>query len=119
MLKQKESDLSKTVFEYLSLVKPKALYFHVPNERKSSPRNMAFLKARGLVPGVADLIFLSGIRCGGIELKVPGNYQSPNQKAWQLSCADHGVGYRVCRSVEEVRQALVDWKMLDESALRT
>ena len=118
MLKQKESDLSKAVFDYLQLSKPKALYFHVPNERKSSPINMKFLKARGLVPGVADFIFLSGEGCSCIELKIPGNYQSPSQKEFQLRCFNHGISYRVCRSVEEVREALIDWEMLTVSAPR-
>ena len=118
MIKQKESDLAKTVFEFLQLSKPTALYFAVPNERKSSPQNMKFLKARGLVPGVADFIFLSGNSCSCIELKIPGNYQSPSQKEFQLRCFEHGVGYRVCRSVEEVRATLIDWDMLSDDALR-
>jgi hypothetical protein len=116
MLKQKESDLAKTVFDYLQLAKPSALYFHVPNERNSSPRNMKFLKARGLLPGVADLIFMSGQGVSCIELKVSGNYQSPSQKEFQLRCFEHGVGYKVCRSVDEVRQVLVDWGLLTASA---
>ena len=57
----------------------------------------------GVVPG-------GGGRMFGIELKSPTGRQNPNQKAWELKAAKHGVRYGIARSVSEALGLVEAWQ---------
>ena len=86
-----------------------------PDERKllfmvhNNPRNKidgARLKAKGMVSGVSDLIYLNP-RIGKpqfLELKTDDGVQSPNQKDWQDLVTKQGYEYYLIRGLEQVKE---------------
>lgn len=83
--------------------------FHVPNELDRLPgetkqnhiRRLTQAKAKGVVPGIPDVILIWKGRAYAWEFKTPIGRVSPAQEdvhaAWQLQ----GIGVQVVRSVEE------------------
>lgn len=94
------------------------LLFHVNNEaymghgRSQAERERAGHRAKemGVVPGVADLLFLyPGARgehglC--IEMKTNKGRQSDSQKTWQASVEAAGYAYKVCRSLDNFQDII-------------
>ena len=108
-----EEALHRTVAEYLRWVKPAALWFHAPNGARRSKAQSGILKAMGMLAGVPDLIFV----CHGgtvkfIELKAPGKYLSPEQKAFKDMVTSMGASFALCRSVDDVAEALQSWGLV-------
>jgi len=57
--------------------------------------------------GSPDIMgWLPGGRCYGIEVKRPGEYQNPNQKAFQKRMEAGGALYILARSVEDVARVM-------------
>ena len=83
----------------------------VDHAAKLGVRQGAMRKARGVKRGQADYRFVlpPGGRSAEVELKIPGSYQSPEQKTWEAAVTDAGGLYMVCRSVAEVEGALRGW----------
>ncbi len=111
---QPEAVLQKAIVGYLALVAPRGrrnapfMWLSIPNESRRSARQGAQLKAMGMLPGAADLMFVAGGRVAFVELKVPGRYQTRTQKAFEAECKHHGVPYIVARSLAEVEALLAD-----------
>jgi len=92
--KPKEKDLQKVVEQYLKLRK---IIFCHPVTR--CPKcGMTF---RG-TQGFPDICFISG----GIELKVGKNKQQPIQEAVEEWFKRQGKPYKVCRSLDEVKEII-------------
>lgn len=127
-----ESVLLQQVVKALRVtLRPQATFFHVPNERESG-KQRRILAACGVLPGVADLIILAPYpipaagplqrmsrgptqwvgRAYAIELKAGRNPQTTAQKGFESMCEEAAVPYRVCRSVDEVLEALEDWGLM-------
>jgi len=85
------------------------LLFHVPNENDRADSNAiqgAIRKSLGVVPGVADLLFL--VARGGchglcVEMKDERGTQKPAQKEWQKLVEKQGYCYVICRSLESFK----------------
>lgn len=80
------------------------LLFAVPNGGSRNKVEAAKLKATGVTPGVADLIFLlprQGYNNLLIEMKTPTGKQSPEQKDFQKQVEKAGALYVICRSLEQ------------------
>ena len=108
-----ETQFHKAVVSYLSALKLRCFWFHVPNTHSGGVRWGAKLKSMGLRAGVADLVFfLPGGKAVCMELKTPKGRLSDSQKEFRESCSDLGVGYVVCRSMEDVEEALRGWKLI-------
>lgn len=57
-----------------------AVWFHIPNGGKRPPRQTALFKALGVMPGVADLVFIWPVRnILFLELKAKGRTPSDEQ----------------------------------------
>lgn len=105
-----EDSLHRTVIDWLSVVHPDCLYWHVPNQAHGPVQWHRKRKALGVVSGVADLCFcLPGGKFGAIELKAPKGRPSGNQDAWGKSVREMGGYYEVCRSLPEVQGVLAAW----------
>lgn len=66
---------------------------HIPNERKCSPIQGAYLKALGVQRGVSDLFIavpVSGFGGYWIELKAPGKKPDEYQLRWLETMAEAG-----------------------------
>lgn len=77
--------------------------FAVPNGGNRNLITAKILKAEGVLPGVADLIFLkpnAEYHALCIEMKYGKGKQSELQKEWQFIIEGHGYKYEVCNSLE-------------------
>ena len=112
-----ETDLQKSVVQWLILVKPRALWFHVPNESKAHVSYRKKMKEMGVLAGVGDFVFVMDRgRVGFIELKYGNNKQSKSQLAFEETVIGLGALYEVARSIEEVEGILKAWGALKQKA---
>lgn len=89
------------------LIKPDVLFFHCPNGEHRNKRTAAKLKAMGVLPGVADLIFIRAAPWSFdcvpdilfLEMKRRGEKQSDSQLAFEQRAKACGAQYRVADSV--------------------
>jgi hypothetical protein len=63
-------------------------------------------KMIGMVPGRSDMVLYYNGTATHIEMKLPGNYQQPNQKHWQAQVEAQGFAYHICRSLEEFQTVI-------------
>ena len=90
------------------LIKPDVLFFHCPNGEHRNKRTAAKLKAMGVRPGVADLVFIRrapwSLDCLPevlfLEMKRRGGKQSDTQRSFEVDAKMIGAQYRVADSVE-------------------
>lgn len=90
--------------------RPDIIYFHVPNGEVRDKRTAAKLKAMGVKPGVADLLFLwwaavadthyACVEVLFLELKAHGRKQSLAQKDFQTDVCTIGCHYEVADSID-------------------
>ena len=105
-----EELLHRSVIEWLGWVKPDCVYFHPYNGAYMSKATAGKGKALGVLPGVADLVFvLPGGFVGFIELKGPKTPLNLNQKIFLNDVQMLGALYAVARSIEEVEGTLKAW----------
>ena len=86
--------------------------FAIPNAARRSERMGAYMKDEGMVPGVADLIFLKANRFYGalcIEMKKPKGTQADTQKKWQQAAERAGNRYVICRSIEDFKKEIDEY----------
>lgn len=69
------------------------------------------LKTMGVKPGWPDLLILAFQRTFWIELKTAKGRLSPEQRAVHEDLIAAGACVAVCRSIEEVQQALEAWEL--------
>ena len=69
-------------------------------------REWQYMQSQGIKTGIGDLLVLAPGYCCFIELKAGKNTQSEAQHAFQAVMAALGHGYDVCRSVEQLGEAL-------------
>lgn len=104
-----EDQLQIDIVQFLRLALPKLLFFHVANQRKTSPRRGALLKKMGVMAGVPDLVFiLPQGRVGFIELKVKGK-ESKVQGEFFTKARGNGAHCEVAHNVDEVIELLKEW----------
>ena len=105
-----EELLHRSVIEWLGWVKPDVVFFHSYNGAYMSKATAGRGKAMGVLPGVADLVFvLPGGKVGFIELKVLEEGLSDNQKAFHDNVRKLGASTTVARSIEGVQTILKSW----------
>lgn len=105
-----EAALHRAVAAYLRVaLKPPTIWTTIGHGGGGRVRG-AQLKAMGVQPGWPDIIVIGQAGSNrftvGLELKAPKGVQSAEQKAVQRSFPGAGALYYVCRSVEDVEQAL-------------
>lgn len=94
------------------------IWWHCPNGELREPRTAARLKAMGVMPGVADLIFVwrDGYESLGdektrvlfLELKRKGEKQTADQEWFEKMVRERGCEYRVADSIDEAVAILKD-----------
>jgi hypothetical protein len=67
----------------------RGLLFAVPNGGTRNKIEASQLKATGVVPGVADMLFLWHYKTYAFEFKSGAGKQSPAQKEWEQKVKDH------------------------------
>lgn len=107
MRNQHEHILQTAIAKYLDW--NNYTFFAIPNGALRSKAVAAKLKAEGVKAGVADLlILLPNQTFHGlfVEVKIAGNYQQQNQKAFEQKARDCGYEYIVVRSLDELIEKL-------------
>jgi len=106
-----EAALHRTVAQYLDLALPaNCVWSTVGHGGFPLPvRTAARLKASGLKAGVPDLMLIFGGKPYFIEIKTPLGKLSRSQQEMHARLRAAGAQVAVCRSVEEVRDALKGW----------
>jgi hypothetical protein len=78
----------------------------IPNEGRRSPAEAARMKARGLRPGVPDLLCVQHGRAWFLEVKAPKGRLSPAQVECHGELARHAFPPNVVTSQDEAVEAL-------------
>jgi hypothetical protein len=107
-----EDQLQIAAMRWIRLAYPKAVSFHVANERKTSPMRGAKLKKMGVLAGVPDIHILepNKIYCGlFIELKTEKGRLTPSQRDVIERIENAGYKCAVCRSLDEVIDLVDDY----------
>lgn len=113
---QTESQIQQDCLKWFALQYPmlaqEGVLFHIPNEGIRLGKMGARIKREGVVRGVADLCLC--IPRGGygalyIEMKKPGNYQSPEQREWQRNVEKYGNRYIVCKSLDDFQNGIREY----------
>jgi len=89
---------------------PGVFWFGVMNGGfKADKRAIAKLKAMGLTPGVSDLCLIIRGHAYGLELKVPGGRQTPEQIAAGEAWTAAGGTYAVATGIDAALERLTEW----------
>lgn len=105
-----EAQLQEASADYLGFVLPKnALAFHVPNEGKRGWRAQRAFKRGGGLAGIPDWCIVYDGRCFWVELKAGAGKLSEKQAEAHARLWEAGCPVVVCRSIDEVRTALLGW----------
>ena len=117
MANHSEYSLHRTVVTHLRLcAEPAVIWFHIPNQSSSSPRTGAFLKAMGVIPGVADLCFIKNGCAMFMEIKSAKGRQSPAQKSFEADCLLAGVPYACVDCIDAAITVLRSWGVIKPMA---
>lgn len=99
-----ETRLHVAALDYLRMVCPDCLTFHVPNGGKRSKETARLMKRLGLMPGVFDLtMMLPDGRHAYLEAKVGKNDLTEDQSNFKKELILRGVPYVVFRSLDDIR----------------
>ena len=106
-MKHQESTLQTSCVKWFRLQYPNLVIYAVPNGGSRNVREAQRLKSEGVLAGVADLVvLLPQGKSLYIEMKVKGNKQTDNQKAFQDKAITLGHPYTVCYSFEEFKEVI-------------
>ena len=103
-MKHQESTLQTSCVKWFRYQYPHLVIYAVPNGGSRNVREAQRLKDEGVLAGVADLnVLLPNGKIIYIEMKIKGNKQTPNQKAFQQKAEALGYKYYVCYSFDEFK----------------
>ncbi|MEL7058643.1 MAG: VRR-NUC domain-containing protein [Acidobacteriota bacterium] len=109
-----EEELQRAVISWLKLLRPPWIYYHVPNGGGRSRAEAGALRAQGVLAGVPDLQVVGATgRTYYVELKAERGRLSPAQDAFRVRCARLAIPWRLARSLDQVKEALETWQLLD------
>lgn len=97
-----ESKLQSQCFQYAWNTYPasRLMLFHVPNGGRRSKIEAMQFKAMGVIPGVADMIFIHKGKVYAFEFKTDTGTQSPAQKEWERKFIEQGGSYWIVQSFD-------------------
>ena len=113
-----EGDLQRAIWSHI-LIRgtPDTIAYAVPNGGARAAATGARLKAQGVVPGIADLMFiLADGSAAAMELKAGNNRQSPEQVAFAQRCDRVGVPYALVYDLDTALEILVGWGVIRPEA---
>jgi len=97
------------------MVRKDVLFFHCPNGEIRDKRTAAKLKAMGVLPGVADLLFFwndGGLRGLFLELKARKGTQSPVQRIFEDRSTFLGIYYECADNIDAAVRILTQYGIL-------
>lgn len=110
-MRNPEAQLQRAVASYLSLVMPDKVMWSAIGHGGGGKIRGAQLKGMGLRRGLADFYIawytINGQQTLWIELKSKDGRQSDEQKQFQACVENIGHSYIICRSIDEVVNAII------------
>jgi hypothetical protein len=103
--------LHKAVAAYLHAVLPLRSFWTTFPAGGGGAIRGATLKAQGLRPGVPDVCIIHDGRAYWLELKAPKGKTSPQQDTTIALLEHAGSPTAICRSIDDVRDALALWQI--------
>ncbi len=106
-----EHALQASYVEWMHLQYPYIIVYATPNGAKRSPQYAAYLRAEGLLSGVADITVLypnDRHHLLFIEFKYGKNKTSPTQAAFLAYASSYNYRSEVCYSLEEAMAVTKD-----------
>ena len=86
------------------------LWWHTPNGEKRDQRTAAKLRAMGVLPGVADFLFIMpNGQAAFLELKSATGALSGDQEQFRFRVRQNGCGYATARTLDEAVVILERW----------
>lgn len=107
--RQTEAALHRSIARYLDIVLAEPAFCTTFPAGGGGKARGGKLKAMGLVPGVPDILIVANGRAYWVEIKTATGRLSDDQKATIARLESNGARVCVCRSIDDVRQALADW----------
>jgi hypothetical protein len=114
-----EAQIQASIVQWIRLVAPELLVFHVPNGGYRTPVEAARMKWIGVLAGIPDLVLLG--RDGKtwlIEVKTADGVLSAEQRAIADRCAALRIPLVIARSIDDVRQAFEIWEIPTRESAR-
>lgn len=105
-----EDQIHYAILQWLRLaLPPSAFIHHSPNGGHRAKSVAAQLKRLGTVAGYPDLEIILDGRAYFLEVKRPGEYPKPAQRATHKAIRGAGGRVAIARSIDDARAALVQW----------
>ena len=109
-----EREIQIECVEFFRKTFPNQIIFAVSNENYA--KNWFKFQPMGAVAGVADLLVSLKNVCFFVEMKNANGTQSDNQKAFESKCNALGIGYYLCRNLDDFKRAiLAEWDKIQEN----
>lgn len=96
---------------------PKQIILSISNE--AAWKNWGKYEPMGCLHGAADLLVTLKDRVFFVEMKNARGVQSDNQKAFEAKCNALGIGYYLCRNIEDFKRSiLAEWEKIKNTGLQ-
>lgn len=109
-----EYEIQCEVVQWFRKTFPNQVIYSTPNE--AARNNWAKYKKSGATAGSPDLVVSLKDRVFFVEMKTATGVQSDNQKAFETKCNALGIGYYLCRNLDDFKRAiLAEWDKIQEN----
>ena len=107
----KEKDIEKAILNYLTMIGWFA--WKNPDSRAYDRKRGTFLQPKSVysITGISDIICIKNSQVLFIEVKRPGNKQTPNQIIFEKNIEKYGGKYLVAKSIKDVEAYLKENKL--------
>lgn len=112
-----EYEIQCEAVEWFRKTFPNQVIYSTPNE--AARNNWAKYEKSGATAGSPDLVVSLKDRVFFVEMKNAKGVQSDNQKAFQWRCEALGIGYYLCRNLDDFKRAILsEWNKMQNSGLQ-
>lgn len=112
-----EYEIQCEFVEWFRTTFPNQVLFSCPNE--AARNNWTKYSKSGATAGSPDLVVSLKNRVFFFELKTRTGVQSDKQKAFQERCENLGIGYYLCRNLDDCKRAILsEWNKMQNSGLQ-
>lgn len=102
----KESEIQHECVEWFRANHPNCIMFSVPNE--GIRNRFSVYTYTGALKGAPDTVVVMPCGVFFVEFKARYGKQSPEQVVFEGNCKELGVGYHVCKSLEDFKAAIAE-----------